>query len=52
MNHMDVLPEADSFSRKFDFAGDKFSMAHTNLGLQMNNFSIFCVEYFSQAGHL
>ena len=38
------------FSRKFDFVDEKFSMTPTNLILQMSNFSIFCVEYISQAG--
>ena len=52
VNHMDALPEVDYFLRKFDFADDKFSMVHTNLILKMNNFSIFCVEYLWQAGHL
>ena len=42
----------DYVSCKFDVADETFSMVSTNLILQVNNFSIFCVDYFSQEGYL
>ena len=42
----------DYISCKFDVVDETFSMVSTNLILQLNNFSIFCVDYFLQEGYL
>ena len=42
----------DYVSCKFDLMDETFSMVSKNLIWQVNNFSIFCVDYFSQEGYL
>ena len=42
----------DYVSCKFDFMDETFLMVSKNLILQVNNFSVFCVDYFSQEGYL